>query len=357
MPTPTGHSEVVYARFNGYPHRVIDHYMRGYTGDRGPGGKLILRDHGLYRQFLTNTSFTSGDPGASAELNSLTEIAFIERLPYLTRSSAQSETYARVRGKLYQGSAALGVTAGSYKQSREMIVNRYGTLNASAKQLIDQLSRSVARRRVSKDIASQHLEVIFGWQPLIKDIVASAFSVVQLAANTEYISATVVKPETLQKTWYRNGYIIQERTVCTYRCTRSATVVIANPNAWLMERAGLLNLASVGWDLVPWSFVVNMVVNTGQLVNSITDFVGLEFPSGSITETLNGVGETTCRGRGTGKTTHITRQKIRSLSPVAAPPLAFRLPEANWGTAAMAASLFTQNFSKVSSLVTNLRRH
>lgn len=145
--------------------------------------------------------------------------------------------------------------------------------------------------------------------------------------------------------------------MCTYRCTRAATVVIANPNAWLMERAGLLNLASVGWDLVPWSFVVNVVVNTGQLVNSITDFVGLEFPSGSTTETLNGVGETTCRGRGEGRATHTVRQKIRNLNPVAAPPLAFRLPEANWGTAAMAASLFTQNFSKVSSLVTNLRRH
>lgn len=348
---------MLYGQSHGYPIRKIDHVMSGFTGDRDAKGKLLLRDLGLYRSYLTNTSYTSNGPGASSQTPSLTEIAFISSLPRSVRAAAQSETYARLRGKLYEGSAALGVTAGSYKQSREMIVNRYKTLNASADDLTKSLTRSMARKRVSKDLAGQHLEIIFGWQPLIQDIVATTLTVAQLAARTEFVSASVVKPVTLHETWNRDGYIITERTVCTYRCTRSATVVIANPNLWLMERAGLLNLASVAWDLVPWSFVVNMVVNTGQLVNSVTDFVGLEFPSGSTTETLNGVGETTCRGRGAAKATHTTRQKTRNLDPVAAPPLAFRLPNVDWGAAAMAASLFTQKFSKISSLVTNLRRH
>lgn len=146
------------------------------------------------------------------------------------------------------------------------------------------------------------------------------------------------------------------------RVSRSATVEISNPNGWLRERAGLNNPAAVAWDLVPWSFVVNMFVNTGQLVNSITDFVGLSFPSSSITTRYDLNYRTHISGRispkvyGSGSADFRYDFKMRQLGGVARPPVVFKVPDLNWGLAAIAASLFAQKFSAANSLLLTFKK-
>lgn len=360
MPTPVSNAYTRYRSEQGYPIVSVGHYQTGYRGDRDARGQLILSDHGHYYRHQVNTSYTASRAEAAAETPGVSEIAFVDNLPNSIRESAKSETYARLRGKLYQGSAALGVTFASVQQSREMISKRYEQLSLSATQLERSLAKTVAKRRVSRSLADSYLEWVFGWKPAFADIHAAVITVCQLSTVQGRIRASTVKADVLQQNWRRNYFSITERTAIQYRCTRSAGYRVVNPNVWLAERAGLLNPAAVAWDLVPWSFVVNMIVNTGQLVQSVTDFAGLEFTSSSTTETVKGAGETnTYRlpgyGSGSARSTHTVVHRVRNLNGVAVPSLVLKMPNVNWELAAIAASLFTQKFSKISSTITNLR--
>lgn len=255
--------------------------------------------------------------------------------------------YSKIRGKLYYGSASLGVTLATVKQSREMIVKRYGFLNRRCSEIAADLFRVDGSRRYPKTrhaerLAGFHLEVIFGWVPLLADIHAAAYNVIQLDDVTEFISVAANNVGQTQSgideyfTRARVSYHVGAR--------------VSNPNTWLAERAGLLNPAAVVWDIVPWSFVVNMFTNMGQLVQSITDFAGLEFSNMYSTTT---VGYRCVRDYGgvvNSSWSGIHQDRREAYFPMP-PALTFRLPDASWGTAAMAASLFTQRFSRLAGLI------
>lgn len=262
----------------------------------------------------------------------------------------EQRCYNSLRGKLYKGSAALGVTFGSMAQSRDMVVKRFNTLRLKGADIVADIS-SVQRRhglqgtKTLETIANAHLEIIFGWTPLVADIVAATQTVCQQAGRDVFLEAsasTVGFARTQMDTYATKS-----------RVAYSVAVRIDNPNLWLAERAGALNPLSVAWDLVPWSFVVNMFVNTGQLVQQVTDFAGLEFSDIWRTDTVSYrcVRDASQYGvpvRGFWKGI----DKRRAMSTFPKPPgLTVRLPDADWATAAMAASLFIQQFTKVSRLI------
>lgn len=269
----------------------------------------------------------------------------------------EEKCYSRMRRKLYQGSAALGITLATMKQSRDMIVNRYAFLNRRAstiaKDLLE-LERHGKGKRYAERLANFHLEVVFGWTPLITDIHAAATSVIQQSDQINFISVSSQGSDYVRRE-HSSPYshsIVETATQC--RVAFTAGVKIKNPNQWLAERAGMLNPGTVAWDMVPWSFVVNMFVNVNQLVQSVTDFAGLEFTSISKTATkkykrsastsFTDVGSASQHMSGIDK-----RRGPSGFPPV--PSLSVRLPEANWGLAATAASLFTQRLGRLSGSI------
>lgn len=354
MPTDVKDSYKHKGNLHGYPKVFEELVLTGKRCDRNSFGKLVLRDLPLQRRYDKCMYSFASNQAAAAELNTISETMTFDGLPFNVRASALSESYARLRGKIYKGSASLGVTVATYGQSRAMIADRYNKLNQSAASYISKLSRVKSKKKLARLLASLHLEVKFGWAPLVADILATAKTVIQQAIPPTFISVRVRKFVDIQQTWKRSRLKITESSQCIYTCTRSAKVEISNPNLWLSERAGSLNLAAVAWDLVPWSFVVNMFTNVGQIVNSITDFVGLTFPTSSLTETIKGAGSCIVVPNGaTGyaRSRFVRKLKSRSMNGLARPPLTFKLPGANWETAAMLASLFTQKLGVLSKLI------
>lgn len=158
------------------------------------------------------------------------------------------------------------------------------------------------------------------------------------------------------------GIISHQTFTLESRVTLAALVRVSNPNLWLAERAGTLNAAAVAWDLVPWSFIVNMFVNTGQVVNSITDFYGLSFEEQSRTVTTFGTLHAYARMSnpppGKAYPSELRSEELlvhRSLGPFPRPPLTFKVPDASWSTVAMAASLFIQKLPPL-RILWSLRR-
>ena len=326
-------------------------YKTWERSPRKPNGNLDLRANEYVKRFGKNIAYDTKQEWANSSYawKSPSEPQNLINSGELY-DQVLAESYAKLRGKLYGGSASLGVTLGSFKQSQEMVTKRYRQLTASAHGLIEPLGR----RNLTKRAAGLHLEVIFGWQPLFSDIHAALNTVVGSQPASQYLTATARKTGS-----FTQGDERSEVTKVEWwsSAKRSCRVDITNPNLWLLERAGLLNPAAIAWDLVPWSFLVNMFGNFGSLVNSVTDYAGLSFSNDTTTRKAEYLLDQRIYARPgfpgvvTGYTTWRASEQYRTMGAVTRPPLVLKLPDVSWETAAMAASLFTQKISTISNLV------
>jgi len=177
--------------------------------ERSPNGGLLLRDNGLTYEEWKVLRWEPNGAQAAQFLPNAADPNLCWRwgdIPSATRR-LEAQTYARLRGKLYKGSAALGVTLASWRQSQEMITTRYRQIGWG----LDTMSRSIqelqrtARRgqyeRLAKRLAGAHLEVIFGWQPLIQDIHAAATTVIHDQPQVQRVTARASAPVDLRETW------------------------------------------------------------------------------------------------------------------------------------------------------------
>lgn len=339
-------------------------YLNSVNSTRDPLGRLVLRSNPLTRW----KSVVGRDMNHIAA----SRIAGNMALYYPPISGRMvdgllSESYAKFRGKLYEGSAALGVTLGTYKESREMIVTRSNQLTAYGRVAEVKAKEALTSGRFGKKLASTHLEAIFGWAPLLSDIHAATLTLCQGADVNGFVRSRATGYDLTDEIISNRSINIDIRQLSGYKCrvTRAARVTITNPNRWLLERAGLLNPAAVAWDLVPWSWAIGMFVNTGQLVNSLTDFAGLTFSEQSTTINSKGFRDRNyivkridrtenppllSIGQSIGTESATGQEKKRSLTATSLPPLTFRVPDANWETAAMAASLMVQQMTRLSRL-------
>lgn len=322
-------------------------------------GELVLVPLTFSRQTIT----CSGKPGivsGNLYLNGSEQPNWSYPGVAAARASAYNTAYSKFRGQLYKGKASLGVTIASAKQTREMVAKRFGVLDTKAERALRALELANTHRRPARALrqwaANFHLEVIFGWVPLAQDAVAAMTTVIQQSDPTNYVRGShTVTFDNKSETTYA-GHRKTDIPHARIRVTVASGVRVENRNRWLAERAGLANPAAVAWDLVPWSFVVNMFVNTSALANSLTDFAGLTFTNTSTTDKFWGLLDSEERGTsgvanqygyyGTVRRSFILHR--RTVGGLARPSLEFRMPDFSWGTAAMAASLFSQKFTLLS---------
>jgi hypothetical protein len=212
-------------------------------------------------------------------------------------AALRNQAIARLTGRVRKHNASLGVTLASWKQSRDMIVDRSEKIasifsrvarkHASAHKKMSPKQRAARRRVLLKDRASDFLEGEFGWKPLIEDIQAG-FNALAQSPNDRWVSASAKgaflwSEDVKRPTEYTDRRVVEKGD---FLVTMGCKCTFDSPNAFLANRLGLLNLPGVAWDLIPWSFVVNMFTNAGQMVNSITDFVGVSTWDVNTTETV-----------------------------------------------------------------------
>lgn len=268
---------------------------------------------------------------------------------------------AKFNGKLHYGGASWGVTLASWHQSRDMIVKRM----QSAQRALDRSYMHLTRdkrllnsiRKERESLAGQVLETEFGWMPLVQDIKAALTTVCEHAIPDTWVTARhrlhypkspwFNQPGTPAQWWRWEGQ---------GNCTLCAKVSVSNPNLWLANRMGLVNLPAIAWDLVPWSFVVNMFGNFNQLISSVTSEVGLSVSDRNYTE--NVVMMTSFEGIMTqaGQTmktrqVFVNRQKSRGLSTMPAMTFQWKVPDLNWELALIASSLVVQRVQKLDRLI------
>jgi hypothetical protein len=142
---------------------------------------------------------------------------------------------------------------------------------------------------VQEKAANRWLELQFGWKPLLSDVYGATQKLAEdSAADPAHWRFRVVGSFSRPYTDYRSGdenfELIETRCkgfegrkyVVWYR--------IQNDVAAEAARSGLLNPATVAWELLPFSFVADWFAPIGSFINSLDATVGKEFLAGTTTD-------------------------------------------------------------------------
>lgn len=208
------------------------------------------------------------------------------------RSVAINKSWSRLMESIKGDTSELGTTAAEGREAFEMVGKRaMGLFRAyrylrggNFRRALNELSVDPKRKHRSKTRNAAHeasalwLEYWFGWSPTVNDmhntalVLASEPILAQVRATG---SSRVSLPPATTVVDSGGDY----RRVCTESgfvlMKQGCTVEVENPNLFLGNRLGLINPASIAWELVPFSFVVDWFVKFGDCLSGFTDLAGL----------------------------------------------------------------------------------
>lgn len=157
-------------------------------------------------------------------------------------------------------------------------------------------SRKAQKSLVAKDAASWHLELLFGWLPLMDEIDGLLDILCQTdsidfygrgkhAQVTEQRSVpALVHPFVQVGSYYSQPpYMRINESVVRQSCRVSLRYRITVGGFKRARELGF-NPVSVAFDLVPLSFVLNFISNAGRFLSTFDPLIGAEFVTGSRSE-------------------------------------------------------------------------
>jgi hypothetical protein len=149
----------------------------------------------------------------------------------------------------------------------------------SGKARQDSVDAARRSRQLVRDIGTVILEIRYGWMPLLQDM-QNAIDVLCKPVPDKEVVAKMGSSGSFSYEIYPYGPVLVHTSE---HCTIKGKVRVTDPKLNLANRLGLLNVPSVAWDAMPFSFVVDWFLPVGPWLQSLTDFVGLELIDGSIT--------------------------------------------------------------------------
>lgn len=202
--------------------------------------------------------------------------------------------------------ALVGVNLAERQQAMTMVNNRcrqavglfrelYGFARgnpnslASVTQLVRQitsLNSTAVKRRAkeaiqhwrqgSKSMANLWLEFHFGWEPLVSDVYA-AFELfdkpvptVSTRANSRRVDGSYV----VGYHWSDDEYF-KANYIGSARATVFGSFEVSNLDLYRAQRLGLTNPLTIGWELVPFSFVLDWFTTVGEYLAQFDGTLGL----------------------------------------------------------------------------------
>lgn len=358
---------------------------------RGPDGKLVLRANALnqrrelMRAYSQGTYTLYGKKKYTTAISASNTLLVTAKWPSYSNGGVALDNHAHARfmNKVNMGATAgLGITLAEYSKTAKMLRSRLTHTSNLLKKRIKVLKSKRGRRETKKRLrelekkygvsyrpADLYLEGLFGWGPLFQSVFDSAFVLTGARARgPAFVRSSATREEsnaTVATTTSRRIDTI--KSVTRFRTCEAAQVFVENPNVWLASRLGLNPLA-VGWDAIPWSFVVNMFVNVDQVIKNYEPMNGIILKNVSVTRTafttLDWAGASRhtidMPGGGTGysyvpcSASWVNISKGRSLTSLSY-KLQVRLPTADLTLAGIFASLVAQRAKKITRFVDRLR--
>lgn len=240
-------------------------------------------------------------------------------------------------GKLPQAAKILGIPYREEVVSRQVHTRRR---NGSRKRTITvrkKYLRLPDGRRVLKTTASGWLLWSYGVKPLAQDIYNGMDFLQRPLPDLEIIKERATGSRDSHYISGNGGEFSATTLLLSVGWSLKATV--RNPNLWAANKLGLINPAQWVLEAIPFSFVVDWFSNLSSVVNSLTDFAGLEITDQWVTTLVKRTYAYTNTNwdppaSHRGSSIHYTR-RMGSLTP----KLRFAYERFNWQRGANAISL------------------
>lgn len=151
------------------------------------------------------------------------------------------------------------------------------------------------------NLSNHWLELQYGWKPLLSDIYGSCELIADTYVLEKKTSASyrtqgspIVNSAPFAHRWWQGVGPKSFIEMAQYSSTVSAHVKVEfledNAISTMLKQTGIANPLLLGWELMPYSFVVDWFYPVGTYLSNIDAAVGLKFVSGSetIKATANG---------------------------------------------------------------------
>lgn len=236
---------------------------------------------------------------------------------------------------------ALGFTM---KRKRTKGSKEWWIAKANARNSLD---RELVLKRDLKKYGENYLEFHFGWEPLVKDIYAGAEMLTEPRWPIRTIRARSGASQPAAALPAYANYRIDTTYAWVTKVQLIADVHVTQPDLLTLNQMGVINPASVLWEVIPFSFVVDWFSNVSDVLNSVTDFAGLSLvnPATTVYNVITEISYYNYRTDGINYQTAYTKRTVRGIKRtqgITSPPLVlrrFKLPSIT--RAATAISLLT----------------
>jgi hypothetical protein len=296
-------------------------YSRSWTGVRTPNFGRLKKTQLPVNPHTVSITETIDSPGALLTLVPSTGIYFnrfrrftsdypappgISHLPYAQFKALRKlieKAESNIAANLAQDFAQIGQTtrliANTATRLRKSIVAlKKGNIPGA----IDQLWRGHMPRyrgkgpSIGKSVASNWLELQYGWKPLINDVRESMEALKRLNSSSSPLVRRVTASATVESTVTSP---IMHRVITSSRAgthtvvtqTRAKYVLrykIDDKLKAFLAQTGFTNPINLGWEIVPFSFVVDWFLPIGPYLETLSSWDGLVFLEGSFSRFTRG---------------------------------------------------------------------
>lgn len=137
------------------------------------------------------------------------------------------------------------------------------------------------RKQLTRDTAAFWLEISFAWRPLIQDVYNACQVLSNGLSNGPGFVVSHRESEALQPPFRGGSTVVIDEE---FDGKREVTVEVGfrptNSYLWDLQKLGLTNPASLAWELIPMSFVVDWFVPVGNFLEGLQQPFGVTFSYG-----------------------------------------------------------------------------
>lgn len=193
---------------------------------------------------------------------------------YDTNQEVYPDNAALVKlySKISDTKASMAVTFAERQATLDMIgntaTNLFKAVRSAKKGNWRQVSRHLGvkyKKPRSRQTSSAWLEYQYGWYPMVLDVYI-------LSNLQDLFAGGTVKSSAREVITYKKG---STNVNAELRSRYACTILVTDPAIAFSNQIGLVNPATVAWELVPFSFVVDWFLPVGDYLDSLTATVGM----------------------------------------------------------------------------------
>lgn len=302
--TNPGTQSSYYDNFGGGGETTFSRYIN--TGEMVGGISMLIQlgtnqapiTHPLYAQAVSEAKsklFKFTLDGRKSSFNVLVSLAEADKTVHMITITATRvfAFYKAIRkGRLGEAYRSLGISQHQSVLTHRLLLDEYRRGITSKTSRIKHGARRYPRpKTVRENAAGYVLETQYGWMPLLQDIKSGAekiAAIVQDDATPVVIRARASKLSSSERTGdFYGGTPWNQITVDSVRVQYVLRYRFTDGYLAQAASLGLTNPASLIWEVIPLSFVIDWLVPVGKYLESLSAFHGLDFRSCTLSATRN----------------------------------------------------------------------